>query len=317
VTGSAGGLSQALPAMGKAGEEKKASRKRGLVTWRTHAFGWSLLAPVVVLTAVFSLLPLSLVVWRSLYAGNVFGTNLTWAGLSNYSSAVRHGGAHSLAVTAVYTGGFVVIVMGLGLAFGILFSVRLKLARALRFIFVIPLVTPTVATALIWGSLFAPEFGFVNRIFGALGLGEPRWLSSPDLALVTVLLFGVWQFFGEAVLLYIAGLASVPREIVDAAEIDGANAFQRLRYVRLPLVRRTSELLVILTTLTGLQTFTQIFVLTNGGPGRATTTLLYDVYKTAFVANNVGKADALAVLLFVISFLITLGQLRLVRRGAT
>lgn len=104
---------------------------------------------------------------------------------------------------------------------------------------------------------------------------------------------------------------------MDAAEIDGANAFQRLRYVRLPLVRRTSELLVILTTLTGLQTFTQIFVLTNGGPGQATTTLLYDVYKTAFVSNNVGKADALAVLLFVISFLITLGQLRLVRRGAT
>jgi ABC-type sugar transport system permease subunit len=297
--------------------EREKPRQKGLVTWRTHAFGWSMLAPVVLLTAAFSLLPLGLVVWRSLYSGNVFGNNLRFAGLSNYSSAIRHGGAHSLAITAVFTGGFLVIVMGLGLAFGILFSVRLKVARALRFIFVIPLVTPTVATALIWGSLFAPEFGFVNRIFRGLGLGEPRWLSSPDLALLTVLLFGVWQFFGEAVLLYIAGLASVPREIVDAAEIDGANAWQRLRYVRLPLVRRTSELLVVLTTLTGLQTFTQIFILTNGGPGRATTTLLYDVYKTAFVSNNVGKADALAVFLFVISFLITLGQLRLVRRSTT
>lgn len=294
--------------------ESAAARRRRR---QMEIFGWSLLAPVLVLTTAFSLLPLGLVAWRSLYKGNIFDTNLRYSGLTNYSSAFQGSGAHALEITAIYTLGFLILVMGLGLGLAVLFSVRLRIATKLRFLFVIPLVTPSVATALIWGSLFAPQYGFVNRVLGALGIAEPRWQTSPDLALLMVLLFGVWQFFGEAVLLYIAGLASIPRELVDAAEIDGASGWQRLRYVRLPLVRGISELLVILTTLTGLQTFTQIFILTNGGPGTATTTLLYDVYKTAFVSNNVGKADALAVGLFLISFLITLGQLRLVRRGAT
>jgi ABC-type sugar transport system permease subunit len=283
---------------------------------RPLALPYLFVMPAVFLTAVFSLLPLGMLVWRSLFGGGVFATSLSYVGLQNYSTAFSQGGGHALEVTAIYTAAFIVVTMGVGLAVALLLNMDLPGAHHLRAPFVIPLVLPPVATALIWGDLFAPQFGFVNRALGFFGLRQADFTSSPSLALMMVLTFGIWQFFGENVILYLAALKTLPGDVIEASAVDGAGPWLRFRHIRWPLLRRNTVLIWVITTLTGLQTFTQIFILTNGGPNGATTTALYYIFNQGFVQFNTGEADAMGVILFLISLAITVTQVALFGRGA-
>ena len=278
---------------------------------RQRATGYTFVLPAVGLTVLFSIYPLIMVVQRSLQRGTFFGTNLTFAGLGNYRAVFATGGGHALVVTAVFTVGFVAACMVAGLAVALILDVRLPGLRQVRAFFIIPIVVPPVATAFIWFTFFQPNTGLLNRLLTAAGLPQVS-LSSPTTALIAVIAFGAWQFFGEVVLLYLAGLKSLPEDLLEAASVDGAGAWGRLRYIRLPLLRRQTVLISIIATLTGLQTFTQIYVLTDGGPQGATQTALYYVYQQAFglgAGGSVGLADAMAVILFAISLVITIGQL--------
>jgi multiple sugar transport system permease protein len=279
---------------------------------------YAFVLPVLGLTVIFSIVPLVMVFQRSLYRGNIFGTNLTFAGLANYRGVFSTGGGHALAVTAVYTVGFVAVCMVSGLAIALLLDVKLPGLRQVRAFFIIPMVVPAVATAFIWFTLFQPDTGLFNRVLTSLGLPQVT-LSSPRVALVAVIGFGAWQFFGEVVLLYLAALKALPGDVLEAASVDGAGAWQRLRYVRWPLLRHQTALIGIIATLTGLQAFTQIYVLTDGGPQGATQTALYYVYQQAFglgAGGSAGLADAMAVILFLISIVVTIIQLVLVGRSA-
>ena len=270
------------------------------------------------LTVLFSLVPLGMLAYRSLYGGgnNVFATHPAFVGLQNYRDALAQGGAHALEVTAIYTIGFILLTMGLGLGVALLIDLKLPGIDRLRAPFIIPLVVPTVATALIWANLFAPQFGLVNRVLSYLGLPQADFTSSPSLALVMVLTFGVWQFFGENVILYLAALKTLPVDLLEAAGVDGAGAWRRFRHIRWPLLRRATIVISVITTLTGLQTFTQIYVLTGGGPNGATTPIVYYIFSTGFQQFNTGYADAMAVVLFLISLVITVAQVSLIGRGA-
>lgn len=275
------------------------------------------IAPAVLLTALFSVLPLGMLAWRSLFGGGVFATSLSFVGLQNYSDALSQGGTKALQITGIYTVGFVVITMGFGLAIALLLDVKLPGVQHLRAPFVIPLVVPSVATALIWGNLFAPaDFGFVNRALSAFGLPQGDFSSSPSLAFLTVLTFGVWQFFGECVILYLAALKTLPTDLIEAAAVDGAGPWRRFRYIRWPLLRRHNVLIWVIATLAGLQTFTQILILTNGGPNGATTTALFYIFNQGFVQFNTGLADAMGVILFFISLCVTIVQVGFFGRGA-
>jgi ABC-type sugar transport system permease subunit len=271
--------------------------------------------PVLALTVIFSVVPLVMVFQRSLYRGNIFGTNLAFAGLGNYREVFSTGGGHVLAVTAVFTVGFVAACMVAGFCVALLLDVRLPGLKQVRAFFVIPIVVPPVATAFIWFAMFEPNNGLINKALTAVGLPQVN-LNTPTPALIAVIAFGAWQFFGEVVLLYLAALKALPGDILEAASVDGANAWQRLRYVRWPLLRHQNALILVLATLNGLQAFTQIYVLTDGGPQGATQTALYYVYQQAFGlgTGQIGLADAMAVILFGISIVITLSQLTLISR---
>jgi ABC-type sugar transport system permease subunit len=278
---------------------------------------YAFILPVLALTVIFSVLPLVLVFQRSLYRGNIFGTNLTFSGLANYSAVFSTGGGHALIVTAVFTVGFVAVCMLLGLVIALLLDVRLPGLDRVRAFFIIPMVVPPVATAFIWFTLFQPYTGLFNRALTAVGLPQAT-LSTPSTALIAVIAFGAWQFFGECVILFLAALKALPRDVLEAASVDGAGAWQRLRRIRLPLLRYQTVLIAVLATLNGLQTFTQIFVLTGGGPQGATQTALYYVYQQAFglgASGSVGLADSMAVILFFISIVITIVQLVVVGRA--
>lgn len=282
--------------------------------WST---AYAFVLPVLGLTVLFSVVPLIMVIQRSLYQGNVFGTNLTFAGLANYVDVFRTGGGHALIVTVVFTVGFVVVTMALGLAIALLLDVRLPGLAQVRAFFVIPLVVPPVATAFIWFTFFQPGTGLFNRALNAAGLPQVT-LSNPTDALIAVIAFGAWQYFGEFVLIYLAALKTLPRDVLDAASVDGAGAWQRLRHIRWPLLRHQTALLMVIATLFGLQTFTQIYILTDGGPQGATQTALYYVYQQAFglgASGSAGLADAMSVILFVISLVVTMIQVSLVSRS--
>jgi ABC-type sugar transport system permease subunit len=282
-----------------------------------RATAYTFIAPVLVLTFIFSVLPLIMVFRRSLYKGNIFDIDLKFAGLANYRDVFSTGGGHALSVTAIYTIGFVVVCMLFGLAIALLLDVKLPGLSWVRAFFIIPLVVPAVATALIWFTLFQPNTGLFNRVLDGLGLPQAT-LDSKGTALVAVIAYGAWQFFGEVVILYLAALKSLPGDVIEASTVDGASAWQRLRFIRLPLVRQQTALIAVIATLTGLQTFTQIYVLTNGGPEGATQTALYYVYQQGFglgAAGSAGRADAMAVILFLISLLVTLVQLAIVGRA--
>lgn len=273
----------------------------------------------MILTVTFSVVPLVMVIRRSLYKGNIFDIDLKFSGLANYRDVFHTGGGHALQVTAVFTVAFVLITMAVGFVVALLLDVKLAGLSWIRGLFIIPLVVPPVATALIWFTLFQPDTGLLNRLAVDLGLPQTS-LDSPRTALFAVIAFGAWQFFGEVVLLYLAALKSLPGDVLEAAVIDGASAWQRLRYVRWPLLRNQTALVGVLATLTGLQAFTQIYVLTpDGGPGGSTQTALYYVYQQAFglgAGGSAGRADAMAAILFVISLVITFVQLAIVARAS-
>ncbi|MDQ2846045.1 MAG: sugar ABC transporter permease [Actinomycetota bacterium] len=270
------------------------------------------------LTALFSIFPLVVVIRRSLYSGNIFDTDLKFAGLANYRAVFATGGGHALWVTLVYTVGFVAVCMIFGIGVALLLDMPLPGFAAVRALFIIPLVVPAVATAFIWFTLFQPQTGLFNRLLNSVHLPQVT-LDNPTVALLAVIAFGAWQFFGEVVILYLAALKTLPRDVVEAAVMDGASGWQRLRYIRLPLLRPQTALIAVVSTLTGLQAFTQIYVLTNGGPNGATQTALYYVYNEAFglgAGGSVGNADAMAVILFGISILVTVAQVAVVGRAS-
>ncbi|MDH2430850.1 sugar ABC transporter permease [Sphaerisporangium sp. TRM90804] len=283
--------------------------------YRTWGLAYAFVAPTVLLTVLFSLVPLAMLLWRSLYSGGVFDLAPSFVGLDNYGRMLAEGGGQALGVTGVYTTGFVVLTMAVGLGLGLLLNSGAKGVARLRAPFIIPLVVPVVATALIWANMFAPQFGLVNRLLTALGLPQADFLSSPGLALLAVLTFGAWQFFGQNVILYLAALKSIPRDVLDAASVDGAGGWRRFAHVQWPMMRRQTLLIWVVTTLTGLQTFTQIYVLTQGGPDGATRTALYYVYDEGFVQFDTGRANAMGVALFLLSLAVTLAQIWLLGRA--
>jgi ABC-type sugar transport system permease subunit len=287
--------------------------------WRDWTTAYTFIAPVLLLTVLFSVVPLIMVIRRSLYKGNIFDTDLKFAGLANFRDVFHTGGSHALRVTAVYTVAFVVLTMVIGLGVALLLDVKLPGLQWVRAFFIIPLVVPAVATALIWFTLFQPNTGLINRALIAFGLPQTS-LDSSRTAFIAVIAFGAWQFFGEVVLLYLAALKSLPGDVIDAAVVDGASAWQRLIYVRWPLIRNQTSLIGVVATLTGLQAFTQIYVLTpDGGPGGSTQTALFYVYREAFglgAGGSIGRADAMAAILFMISLVITIIQLAIVGRAS-
>ena len=246
----------------------------------------------------------------------------TFVGLEHYSRAFEDARLHRAVLnTLLYTaiGVPAQLILGLGIAL-LLQSVRY--ARGLfRAIYFAPYVTPAVAVAWAWSLLLSPQLGYINTLLVQLGLPPQPFLSSPSQALVTVTGVVVWQYIGFQIVLFLVGLESIPRMYYEAAEIDGANAWQRFARITLPLLNPIIVFSVIIATAapsTGfLQLFTQVLNLNFGDPGgplNSTLTVVLYIYQVAFGRFDLGYAAAISVLLFVFIFALTLVQLRVTRR---
>jgi multiple sugar transport system permease protein len=207
------------------------------------------------------------------------------------------------------------MIIGLGLA--LLLNQAIKMRGLLRAIFFLPQVTPFVVVAIIWKWLYNGDYGLFNFYLLKLHLiREPLlWLSDQNLAMPAVVLMSVWAGVGFSMVIYLAGLQGIPEELHEAAKVDGAGSFKRLIHVTIPQLAPTTLFLLVMGIISSLQVFTQIFIMTRGGPVERTTTMVYYIYQAAFKFFDMGYASTLAFVLFAITLVFTLIQLWLYRKA--
>jgi multiple sugar transport system permease protein len=286
-----------------------------MTAWtRRKRVGYAFVAPVFLFLCAVVLFPLGHAFYTSLT--RVRGLASSFVGLQNYEHVLTDDAFwHSLGVSVAFTGVSVALHVALGLALALLVD-RLRFARtALRIAFLTPWMVAPAVGATIWLWLLEPQFGVVNYLLQAAGLIKAplAWLGEPGLAFASIVTVDTWRGVPFVMLLMLAGLQTIPREQYEAAAIDGANAWQRFRYVTLPNLR---YLLVVASTLDVINTIRHydiIGVMTAGGPAGATEVLPVLLYNTAFRGNRFGEAAAIGVLLLAIVLAFSIAHLRVTR----
>lgn len=212
--------------------------------------------------------------------------------------------------TIVYCLGTVPLTLVCSLGLALLLNQNVKLRNFFRTVSFFPYVASLVAVAAVWNMIFSPSMGPVNMLLSALGVENlPRWAAGKETAMITVILFSVWKNMGYYMVIYLAGLQGTNPSLVEAAELDGANKWHVFWHVTLPQLRPTTFFVTITLTIASFKVYDQMFMITQGGPGNATITLVYDIYNIAFVNTpKYGYASAVAMVLFAMVLAITLIQ---------
>ncbi|MBP1464998.1 sugar ABC transporter permease [Candidatus Chloroploca sp. M-50] len=198
----------------------------------------------------------------------------------------------------------------IGLALALLLNQPLRYRNGARAVLFSPVIMSGAVVAVVWSYIFDPRYGLIDQLLGLIGLNSPNWLGDPAWAMPAVIMVYVWKNLGYAVVIYLAGLQGIPRELYDAARVDGAGPWDRFWHVTLPGLSPVAFFLSVTSILATFQAFDIIKVLTNGGPVIATTTLIFHLYDLGFVSYNAGEAGVIAIVLFAIMLILTIIQLR-------
>jgi ABC-type sugar transport system permease subunit len=234
----------------------------------------------------------------------------SFAGLRNFARLARDSGfLGSLRTTFVYTGLTVPATVVLSLLFAVLLTRAIRGAPLFRAVIFFPYVASIVAVSIVWQFLYSPEAGPINQALMRLGVSEPpRWTSSKDTAIVAVAIMNVWRSVGYYMVLFIAGIQTIPPTLYETGKLDGVNSAQSFWHITRPMLSPTTFFVVVMSVINSFQAFTSIYVMTGGGPGEATQVLVFRIYEEAFVNSNFGYASAQATVLFGIVLVFTLFQ---------
>ena len=280
---------------------------------------WLFLAPALGLIVAFFVLPVIAGFVLSLTDFDLYAIGdpslARFVGARNYVQILHDGEFwNALRITFLYVviGGPLSVIASLGAA--LLLSSRLGRWKGLfRVVYFMPVVTTLVAVAIVWRYLYHPRYGLVNWWLAHLGIQGPDWLGDPHFALLGIILMAVWKNFGYNMLIFVAGLESIPTEYYEAAAIDGASAWERFRYITLPSLAPTFLFVGVITMVAQFQIFAEPYVMTQGGPLRSTVSIVLLMYEQGFRWWRMGLATALAFILFLIMLVGTLIQMRLQR----
>jgi multiple sugar transport system permease protein len=222
----------------------------------------------------------------------------------------------ALVHTLTFIVGYVPLVIVLALLLALTLNAKLHGLAVLRTAFFIPVVSSWVAVALLWSWLFNPRYGLVNYLLGQIGITGPGWLFDRSWAMPAIILTSVWKDLGFVMVLFLAGLQAIPGDYYEAASLDGAGGFERLKSITLPLLAPTTFFVTVISIINSFQVFDQVWVMTEGGPAGATSVMVERVVKHAFSYGEMGYAATISWVLFALVFVVTLIQLRLQRRSA-
>lgn len=285
---------------------------------RSHRFkrnleGYLFASPWLIGFFVFTLGPFIAAFWISLHSWDIL-TPMRFIGINNYKILLADPLFwKSLRVTLVYSFAGLPLQLGLALLLAVLVNGKHFVNYIYRAIFFLPAVSSGVATAILWRWMFNPEFGLINFGIRSVGLPPPPWLSSTDWALPAIILMSLWGV-GSTMLIYLAGLQSIPEHLYESASIDGANLWTKFRFITLPMMSSTIFFTFIIGVIGSFQIFTQVYVLTSGGPDNSTLFYVLYMYQRSFQAFKMGYASALAWVLFLLILVITLIQFKLAGR---
>lgn len=289
---------------------------------RQTIWAYIFLAPALVLFTVTVFYPMVRAFQFSLFHWPLGSAEKTFIGLDNYSRLLDDELFRTALVNTLYfTVATVIPTLVLALGIALLLNRRDLRGRGFfRTIYFVPVVTSLVAVAFVWRILLEPSFGLVNSALRLVGLDGPGWLADPEWAMNGVVAMTIWRDVGYYMVIFLAGLQTIPRDIFDAAAVDGASRWQMLRRITIPLLNPSIVLAAVIGVIYGLQLFTQVYVMTGspqrlpGGPSDSTLSIVLFIVQQAFRPLEMGYPSAAAIILFVLIMVVTLVQLRLIQR---
>ena len=289
--------------------------RRRRTPWRSWGTFLLLAGPNVALLVLFVYKPLVQNVQYSFLHWNLGSDTATWVGLQNYTSWFTDPRTAKVMTTTVI---FTVVTVGgclaLGLALARLLDRKLRGRTVVRAVVFAPYVLSGVAVGICWLFVFDPQYGLVSAVLRAAGAASPNWYNDPDWALAMVCVVYLWKNVGYVAIIYLAGLQSVPADVLEASALDGASPSRQFWAITFPLLSPTTFFLAVTSLINSLQSFDIIRSMTQGGPLEGTTTLVYEIYRDGFVTGSAGYASAVAMILFLVLLVGTLVQMLVVER---
>lgn len=277
--------------------------------------GFLFILPALLPLLVFWILPVLFSGGLSFTNWDMMSEDIKFMGFKNYTSLLRDPNfGRVLTNTLVFAVGSTIPTIFLGMMIALVMNGARRGTGIYRTIIFAPYITPMVAISVVWSWIFEPRVGILNFLMRLVGLPESQWLQSSKTAMLSVLIVTTWKSLGWTMIFYMEAIRKVPSSLLESAAMDGAGGFWRFIKITLPMISPTTFFLVIMSTISSLQAYDQIQVLTQGGPAGATRTLLYYYYQEAFQNFNTGKASAVAVILVIITVVLSLVETRISKK---
>jgi multiple sugar transport system permease protein len=277
-------------------------------------WGYALASPLLIGCAVFFYLGMVASFILGFTQWDVL-TPPTWYGLGNYFYLFKdHVFRMALWNTTRYALLQVPLSLTIALALALALNQNIRFRNLYRLIYFLPALTMPVAISFVWKWIYAPGYGILNQLLSSLGLPNVRWLDDPHVAMYSIIIMGVWMSIGYAMIIFIAGLQNIPRIYYEAAIVDGANDWQKLSHITVPLLTPTILFNLITSVISSFQMFDFIYVMTSGGPSNSTRTVVYSLWEEGFRFFRMGRATAMGWILFMIILFLTIFQLRTQKR---
>lgn len=284
----------------------------------TAALPYLLLFPTLLFVTVFTLWPSISVFYDSLFVQNQAVQVPRYAGLENYAVLFQDPAFREVIFnTVLYVALTVPVSVFLALVLALVLNRKFRLLGLYRLAFFYPTVLPMVSAATIWLFMYTPGYGLINVFIEFLGIPSQNWLGTTNLALIALVLLGIWKQTGYFMIFYLAGLQGLPHDVFEAADLDGASIVQATRYLTLPLLTGTTLFVTTIAVINAFETVDQVYIMTGGGPNNATNMLLFNLWQTQFSYLDLGKASAMSVVLIAVLLLFTVTNFIYTERRAT
>ncbi|MER6172574.1 sugar ABC transporter permease [Streptosporangium sp. NPDC001681] len=301
------------PAVGKPAEGRR--RRGGGRARRGWVTAILFVLPALVLFTLLVLAPILVAGYTSLHKWNGIGPPSDFIGLDNFTRLLNS----DIFLGDLWHGGILVVLslvvqLPLSLGLAVMLNQRIRGRALYRLLFFAPYMLSEAITGVLFSLILSPEAGLANRLLTSWGLEPWSWLSEPDTVLFSIFLVITWKYFGFHMIIYLAGLQGIPKELHEAARIDGAGGWKVFRHVTLPLLGPTIRVSVFLSVIGTIQLFDLVWILTGGGPSHASETMAVSMFEYGFKRTQIGYSSAISVAMFLISLVFALGYQRFVLR---
>lgn len=312
-------MTEAARPAGRIGRAGRPSLWRRFWSRSNEKAGYLFILPAGIHLIIFLLIPLAFSLWLSFHDWNGINIrNAPFIGLENFEFMLGDQRFwNAFRNTVWYTALAVPGGMIVSLLVAAVMNQKLAGIRLFRTIFFMPVVTSWVAVSVVWVTLLDPNAGVLNWLLGLVGLPAVNWLGDPNWAMPAIVIITIWKSLGFTMVIWLAGMQAIPRELYDAAKVDGANGVQSFRYLTIPLLAPTTAFLLITGVISSFQVFTPVYVMTKGGPLDSTDVVVFRIFDRAFDELKMGYASALAWVLFAVIFALTALQFWFIRRRGT